>query len=134
MGVVKAVFGTPEIYLPIQNALGKQRQKHFFSSFNIEEMGTLEFFSKDKRKFRCLDLAFHAMSQGGDAPCYLTAANEVLVEGFCQGRVSWRGIEESLDELMNKKSMCNEFSLEAILEADRKGREDAQKRLEKVRL
>ncbi|MCH9620783.1 MAG: 1-deoxy-D-xylulose 5-phosphate reductoisomerase [Chlamydiia bacterium] len=124
-GVMKALFSTGDLSHSIQYALlDKKRLNGGFKPFSFNGKLKLEFYPKDESRFRCLFLASNAMKEGGSKPSYLNGANEVLVERFCKGELSWNAIGETLDKLMNQ-SLWKEASLEAVLEADKKARMDA---------
>lgn len=125
-GAIKAVLGNPDISHPLQYALlQKVRKKGKVIPFNFNTISNFSFYPKDLNKFRCLKLAFEALKAGGAKSAYLNAANEVLVERFCQGEVSWKGIGEILEELMNKKPISSNASLESVLMTDEQARVDA---------
>ena len=124
-GVIKTVMSKPDLSYSIQYALfQKQRKKTFLKPLSFDDGLTLEFYPKDMKRFRCLKIAYDVFKEGGAKPAYLNGANEVLVERFCQGELSWEQIGETLDRLMNK-CLWRESSLEAVLEADKKARMDA---------
>lgn len=126
-GAVKAVLSNPDITHSIQYALlGKKRKKGLIPPFDFSKMMRLDFFPKDTKKFRCLALAYQALEEGGACPSYLNAANEVLVERFYRGEVSWKGIGEMLEELMNNNPISKKSSLESVLDADKQARRVAR--------
>jgi 1-deoxy-D-xylulose-5-phosphate reductoisomerase len=125
-GAVKAFFGKPDILQAIQYALlGGERRKGVMAPFAFDRFMQCTFYPYDKKKFRCLQLSFDALKEGGAYPAYLNAANEVLVDRFCKGGVSWEAIGESLEELMNKGSISKDSSLESVLETDKQARREA---------
>jgi 1-deoxy-D-xylulose-5-phosphate reductoisomerase len=126
-GSVKAMLARPNIIHSIQYALlGKKRAKGVIPPFNFNEILKLEFFPEDKVKFRCLALAYAVIDEGGAFPAYLNAANEVLVERFYKGEVSWKGIGETLEELINNNPISKVSSLESVLDADKRARRAAR--------
>jgi len=125
-GAYKAVISEPDVTLPIQYALlGRKRKSGTGKKLLFSERVNLEFYPKDLAKFRCLKLSFDSLMAGGCYPAYLNAANEVLVERFCKGSVTWRGIGETLEQLLNRNQVSSEISLEAIIETNNKARKDA---------
>jgi 1-deoxy-D-xylulose-5-phosphate reductoisomerase len=127
-GAVKALFGEPEVTQPLQYAfLNRERKKGSIPLFDFTKNNQLTFFPKDLERFRCLKLAFYALKEGGAKGAYLNAANEVLVERFCQGRVSWKQIGENLEDLMNKNDISSDASLESILDTDKNARAHARR-------
>ena len=84
-GAVKAQLGVPDMRLPIQYAFSfPERLSLQGERLNLYEH-PLEFFRPDLEKFRCLALAYEAIQRGGNMPCVLNAANEVVNEGFRKG-------------------------------------------------
>ncbi len=84
---------------------------------------TLEFEPPDRDAFPCLDLAFEAGRQGGTAPAWLSAANEVAVEAFLEGLIPWTGIADVNHALLLQHDGAPADSLEAVLDADNRARE-----------
>ncbi len=125
-GAFKAVISEPDLVFPIQYALlGRKRKSGSGKKLSFKERVNLEFYPKDLTKFRCLKLSFDALMAGGCYPAYLNAANEVLVERFCKGSVTWRGIGETLEQLLNRNQVSSEISLESVIETNNKARNDA---------
>jgi 1-deoxy-D-xylulose-5-phosphate reductoisomerase len=88
-GAVKAQLGVPDMRLPIQYAFSFPKRL----PLNGERLDLfkhpLEFFEPDLKKFRCLALAFEAIKRGGNMPCIVNAANEIVNEGFRHGKCSF---------------------------------------------
>jgi len=122
-GSIKAQIGVPDMEMPIQYALTHPERKiRRAKPFNFIEHSKFEFYLPNAQKFRCLDLAYDALRKGGTHPCFLNAANEVLVERFCQGEVSWLDIAEKLVTLTDGHKTLKELSVDSILEVDREAR------------
>jgi 1-deoxy-D-xylulose-5-phosphate reductoisomerase len=103
-GSVIAQLGPTDMRLPIQYAFSyPERWNSLLPSLDIERLGTLEFAVPDLKRFPCLRLAYGALDAGGAAPIVLNAANEVAVEAFLAGKLSFVGIaslvERSLAEV-----------------------------------
>uniref|UniRef100_UPI0037C041CA 1-deoxy-D-xylulose-5-phosphate reductoisomerase n=1 Tax=Daejeonella sp. TaxID=2805397 RepID=UPI0037C041CA len=82
-GSMKAQMGLPDMKLPIQYALAyPQRIENTFPRFNFLDYPNLSFEQADKKTFRNLALAFEALNTGGNMPCVINAANEVVVAEF----------------------------------------------------
>lgn len=121
-GSVKAQLGIPDMRLPIQYAfsypdrlpLNGQRLDLFAQP--------LEFFEPNLRKFRCLQLAFDAINRGGNMPCILNAANEVVNEAFRADRIGFLDMPRIIEETM----LCVPFdaapSLDTYLQTDAEAR------------
>ncbi len=125
-GSILAQMSEPNMMMPIQYALTyPERRQSPIKPFEFAKHSSLEFFTPDRSKFRCLDLAFKALEQGGSAPCYLNAANEVLVERFCQKEIGWHEIGSKLESLLLRHSV-QPSDLDSLLKVDAAAREEAQ--------
>ncbi|WP_068467363.1 1-deoxy-D-xylulose-5-phosphate reductoisomerase [Candidatus Protochlamydia phocaeensis] len=121
-----AQMGEPSMITPIQYAMTyPDRCPGMLKPFDFFKNAKLEFSLPNMQTFRCLALAYEALREGGSMPCYMNAANEVLVERFLQGEISWKEISLHLDYLMNRHSVVSLDSLEAILAVDALAREEA---------
>lgn len=90
-------------------------------------MTELTFSEPDVSTFRCLAIAYEAGRVGGTAPAFMSAANEIAVEAFLAGHISWLAIADTVDEVMQKYSAEVPTSIEDILDADARGRAAAKK-------
>lgn len=126
-GSVMAQMSEPDMLLPIQYALTyPERKRGLLAPYDFMKNHTLTFFPPDKKKFLCLDLAEQAMIEGKSYPCFLNAANEILVERFLQKKISWKEIGTKLEKLISSHEPLNLLTLEAILEVDSLAREKAR--------
>lgn len=126
-GSMLVQMSDPDMLLPIQYALTyPERKPGLLPPYDFAKNGTLTFFEPDKTKFRCLQLALDAMRAGQSYPCFLNAANEVVVERFLRHEISWVEIGEKLDKLMAAHQGQSALELEAILEVDRSARDLAK--------
>ena len=121
-GGVKAQLGVPDMRLPIQYAFSfpdrltlKGDRLDLFSQ-------PLEFFEPDMEKFRCLAMAYEAIEKGGNMPCILNAANEIVNEGFRKGQCSFLKMGEIIDETMQKVAFDATPSLDVYLQTDAEAR------------
>jgi 1-deoxy-D-xylulose-5-phosphate reductoisomerase len=104
-GSMKAQMGLPDMKLPIQYALGfPNRLKSDFPRFNFLDYPQLTFEQTDPKTFRNLVLAFEALKQGGNQPCVLNAANEVVVDAFLKDKVSFLQMSDIIEQSMQKVS------------------------------
>jgi 1-deoxy-D-xylulose-5-phosphate reductoisomerase len=127
-GSMKAQVNVPNMELPIQYALTyPERVKRDVAPFDFYKNGKFEFYLPDRKKFRCLDLAYESLRVGGSLPCVLNAGNEVLVERFCRGELSWLGIAEKLEVLLGRHNVLYESNVDTLLEVDREARLEAQR-------
>jgi 1-deoxy-D-xylulose-5-phosphate reductoisomerase len=126
-GSIMAQMSEPSMHLPIQYALTyPQRLKGLMRPFDFTKNRTLEFFSPDINKFKCLKLAIESVKVCGAAPCFLNAANEVLVNRFLNKEISWYAISQKLEELMNKFEQKPFETIEDVLSVDQEARQLAQ--------
>ena len=99
-GAVKAQLGVPDMRLPIQYAFSfPERLSLQGERLNLYEH-PLEFFRPDLEKFRCLALAYEAIKRGGNMPCILNAANEVVNEGFRKGVCTFPRMADIIERTM----------------------------------
>ena len=102
-GAVKAQLGTPDMRLPIQYAFSyPQRLPLSVERVDFERLGTLTFEKPDTRRFRNLALAYDALHEGGNMPCIVNAANEVVVDAFLHDRVSFLGMSDVIERTMQR--------------------------------
>lgn len=122
-----AQMGEPDMKTPIQYAMTyPDRFQGLLHPFDFIKNSRLEFFSPNQNRFPCLTLAYQAAETGGSLPCYMNAANEVLVQRFLERQISWKQIATKLAELMSRHSIQRVASLEAILSIDSLARREAQ--------
>ena len=127
-GSMKAQINVPNMELPIQYAITyPKREPRNDPPFDFLKYSKLDFYLPDRKKFRCLDLAYEALRVGGSLPCVLNAGNEVLVDRFVRGELSWWGISEKLEALMNRHNVLRETSVDDLLEVDREARLEAMR-------
>jgi 1-deoxy-D-xylulose-5-phosphate reductoisomerase len=127
-GSMMAQMSEPSMIIPIQYAMTyPERCCGMLKPFDFLKNGILQFFIPDQRKFRCLALAFEAIRQGGSLPCYMNAANEVLVQRFLKKEISWKEIGIKLEELMSQHEVVPVDSLDTILAIDALAREEASR-------
>lgn len=127
-GSMIAQMSQPTMLVPIQYALSyPKRLPGLLKKFDFLKHSELQFYSPDVEKFRCLQLAFDAIKEGGTLPCYMNAANEVLVERFIQKEISWQSIATKLDQLMSSHKIQLVQEVADILEVDTLARREASK-------
>lgn len=121
-----AQLSEPNMLLPIQYALTyPARRNSPLPPFDWTKHPTLHFYAADTDRFRCLDLAYASLKAGGSMPCYMNAANEILVSRFLKGEIGWPQIGQKLDTLMQRHRVETSLTLEKILEIDAKARQEA---------
>lgn len=125
-GSMLAQMSVPTMLVPIQYALTfPERRPGLLKPFDFIRHGKLEFSCPDLLKFRALKLAFDAIKEGGSLPCYMNAANEVLVYRFLKKEIGWLEIAEKLESLMNQHEKVKISSLDEIVMIDNQARTEA---------
>ena len=118
-GSVVAQLGAPDMRTPIACALAwPERIESGVAPLDFTTLGSLEFERLDALRFPCVSLAREAIRQGGTAPATLNAANEIAVEAFLGGRLSFTGIAEVIDSVLNETNVEPLQSLEQVYAAD----------------
>ncbi|MFM7022953.1 MAG: 1-deoxy-D-xylulose-5-phosphate reductoisomerase [Flavobacteriales bacterium] len=126
-GSMKAQMGLPDMKLPIQYAMAfPQRLTSSFKRFNFLDYPSLTFEAPDTKTFRNLALAYEAMKRGGNAPCVLNAANEIVVDAFLKNKVKFLEMPDIIEKCMSDIKFIAAPSLEDYLESDRISREMAK--------
>lgn len=122
-GSIKSQMGLPDMKLPIQFALGyPERLKSDYPRFNFIDYPNLTFEQPDTTTFRNLALAYEAMHQGGNVPCILNAANEVVVDAFLKDKIGFLEMSEVVEQSMQKISKVDKPSLEDYISTDKETR------------
>lgn len=124
-GGVKAQLGVPDMRLPIQYAFSFPERLYLDGERLDLFKQPLEFFEPDMEKFRCLAMAYESMRRGGNIPCVMNAANEVVNLAFRQGRCGFLQMGEIIEQTMAKATFIKTPSLEDYFESDREAREIA---------
>lgn len=118
-GAIIAQLSSPDMRLPIGYALGyPDRIGTPFGALDLAVARTLHFEPPDEQLFPCLGLAFEAARLGSSAPTWLSAANEVAVAAFLDGRLAWREIAEVVEESMSAWDGMALRSVEDVYAAD----------------
>ena len=121
-GAVKAQLGVPDMRLPIQYAFSFPDRLPLNGDRLDLFKQPLEFFEPDLEKFRCLDLAFESIKRGGNMPCIVNAANEVVNEGFRKGRCSFLGMGEIIEKTMAKATFSATPDYDTYIATDAEAR------------
>lgn len=118
-GAVIAQLSMPDMRLPIAYALSyPQRARVPFGAIDWSTLARLDFEAPDTQTFVCLNLAYEAGRIGGTAPAWLSAANEVAVEAFLSGKITWSRIPEVIDATLQQHDGLVPTIVEDILHAD----------------
>lgn len=121
-GAVKAQLGVPDMRLPIQYAFSFPDRLPLNGDRLDLFKQPLEFFEPDLEKFRCLALAFESIKCGGNMPCIVNAANEVVNEGFRKGRCSFLGMGEIIEKTMAKATFSATPDYDTYIATDAEAR------------
>jgi 1-deoxy-D-xylulose-5-phosphate reductoisomerase len=125
-GSIIAQLSTPDMCLPIQYALTyPHRARSERVQTDFAKLGSLTFEEPDQDRFPALRLARRAGEVGGTLPAVLNAANEIAVEAFCAGRISFPQITETVARTMDCHKVTEHPTLKEILAADAWAREEA---------
>ena len=126
-GAVKAHLGMPDMRLPIQLAFSyPKRLKSSYERLDLFAVKSLTFEKPDLKKFRNLALAYEAIHKGGNMPCIINAANEVVVDAFLHDRVSFLGMSDIIAETMSKAYYIHKPTYEDYVATDTDARRIAQ--------
>jgi len=118
-GSIKAQMGLPDMKLPIQYAMGfPQRMPNKFPRFNFFDYPKLEFEAPDTKIFRNLALAFEAMDAGGNMPCIVNAANEVVVDAFLKQQIKFLQMPEIIEKAMNSVNFIKNPGLDDLIQTN----------------
>jgi 1-deoxy-D-xylulose-5-phosphate reductoisomerase len=132
-GSTIAQLSRPDMRLPIGYALAwPDRIGTPFGRIDWASCGPLEFEAPDHEAFPCLGLAYAAGRRGGTAPALLNAANEEAVAAFLGGRIAWVGIPDVLESVLSRHDGGQADGVDAVIEADRQGREAARREIERI--
>jgi len=132
-GASLAHLGLPDMRVPISYALHHpQRSDVPLDTLDLASIGRLTFEPPDEETFACLRLAREAARAGGTAPCALNAANEVAVAAFLAGRLSFTGIPELIERVLEETSFAAVGHFADLYRADAAARERAAELVETV--
>ncbi|QNU65742.1 1-deoxy-D-xylulose-5-phosphate reductoisomerase [Ruminiclostridium herbifermentans] len=127
-GSIIAQLGSPDMRTPIQLALTyPKRFSNNFSKLDFLKCSQLTFEEPDTKTFRCLQLAYDAITAGGTMAAAMNAANEIAVAAFLNNQISFVAIPKIIENVMQQHSVNIYPSLEDIIEVDKWARESAKK-------
>lgn len=122
-GAVKAQLGVPDMRVPIQYAFScPLRLQSSFERLDLFRVGTLTFEEPDTRRFRNLALAYEALHEGGNMPCIVNAANEIVNRAFLEDRIGFLQMSDVIANTMRKASFVKEPTYEDYLQTDAEAR------------
>ena len=122
-GSIKAQLGMPDMRLPIQYALTYPHRIYSdFPRVDLFKLSALNFEQPHPDKFRCLQLAYEAMKKGGNMPCILNAANEVVNKAFIEGRIGFLNMPEMIEKAMQTVAFIAKPTYEDYVNTDKQTR------------
>ncbi len=122
-GSIKAQMGLPDMRLPIHYALNfPKRTKNDFERFDFTKYTQLTFEQPDTTRFPNLLLAFEAMRRGGNIPCVLNAANEIVVDAFLKGKIGFMQMSEIIEQSITNCEFISKPSYEDYILCDKNTR------------
>ena len=126
-GAIKAQLGAPDMRLPIQYALSfPERLASDFPRADLFALKDLTFEEPDMHRFPNLGLAYEAMRRGGNIPCVLNAANEVVNLAFREGRCGFLQMSEIIEKTMIQAEFIQKPTYEDYVETDKEARKIAE--------
>jgi 1-deoxy-D-xylulose-5-phosphate reductoisomerase len=133
-GSILAQMSVPDMKGPISYALSyPQRLAEVLPSLDFSKAGGLTFEEPDRRKFRCLSLAYDAIKTGGTMPSVLNAANEVAVEAFLNKKILFTEIPSVVSGTMTQHKVSGGEDIEEILNSSDWARKKAGKLVEALK-
>lgn len=126
-GAVKAQLGVPDMRVPIQYAFSYPDRLHSsFDRLDFSTCGNLTFEKPDTTRFRNLALAYEALYQAGNMPCIVNAANEIAVAAFLRNRVSFLGMSDAIEKVMQTVSYIKTPTFDDYVATDAEARRVAK--------
>jgi 1-deoxy-D-xylulose-5-phosphate reductoisomerase len=127
-GSTIAQLSMPDMRLPIGYALGwPHRLGTPFGTIDWTQLSQLNFEPPDRSTFKCLDLAYAAGRAGGTAPAVISAANEIAVDAFINGEITWAQIHDVSAAVLDATALSQPSTVDEVIDADRRAREDARR-------
>ncbi len=129
---IKAQMGLPDMRLPIQYAFSyPDRVYSTFERLDFSKCTNLTFEQPDTKRFRNLALAYEAMYRGGNMPCIVNAANEIVVDAFLKGKVSFLGMSNVIEKTMTETSFVISPTYDDYVATDKEARSIATQLINK---
>ena len=125
-GAVKAQLGVPDMRVPIQLAFSfPERLESSFDRLDWFNMHSLTFEAPDTDRFRCLALAYESLHLGGNAPCIVNAANEIVNRAFLEGRCRFLEMADIIEKTLDRATFVKNPTFEDYLVSDSEARKIA---------
>jgi 1-deoxy-D-xylulose-5-phosphate reductoisomerase len=132
-GSIKAQLGMPDMRLPIQYAFSYPDRLHSsFERLDFAKCTNLTFEQPDTKRFRNLALAYEAMHQGGNMPCIVNAANEVVVAAFLREEIGFLQMSDVIEGTMSKASFVQKPTYADYVATDAEARRIATEIMKKL--
>ncbi|WP_308243310.1 1-deoxy-D-xylulose-5-phosphate reductoisomerase [uncultured Prevotella sp.] len=128
-GAVKAQLGVPDMRLPIQYAFSFPERLPLNGDRLDLFRQPLEFFEPDMQKFRCLHMAYESIRQGGNMPCIVNAANEIVNEAFRKDKCGFLQMGEIIERTMQKATFIAKPTYDDYIATDAEARRIAEELL-----
>lgn len=128
-GAVKAQLGVPDMRLPIQYAFSFPERLPLNGDRLDLFRQPLEFFEPDMQKFRCLHMAYESIRQGGNMPCIVNAANEIVNEAFRKDKCGFLQMGEIIERTMHKATFIAKPTYDDYIATDAEARRIAEELL-----
>ncbi len=126
-GSVKAQLGVPDMRLPIQYAFSyPQRLPLSGERLDLFRAQHLDFFEPDLKKFRCLAMAYEAIRSGGNMPCIVNAANEIVNRAFLEDRCRFLEMGDIIAETMQRATFIQRPTYDDYVATDAEARRIAE--------
>ncbi len=134
-GSIKAQMGLPDMKLPIQYAIAFPHRVHNdYKRLDFKDFPKLTFEPADYKTFRNLAIAKEALYRGGNAPCVLNAANEMVVHAFLQNKVGFLEMSDMIEKTMEMVPFIEHPTIEDYQQTDVEAREYAAEFLKKSQM
>lgn len=121
-GGVKAQLGVPDMRLPIQYAFSFPERLPLNGDRLDLFRQPLEFFEPDMEKFRCLAMAYESIRRGGNVPCVMNAANEVVNEAFRHDRCGFLQMADIIEATMQRATFVAQPTYDDYIASDAEAR------------
>ena len=133
-GVIMAQLSVTDMRIPIQYALSyPQRLANRLKSVDFVDLKSLNFGAPDLNKFPCLKLAYQAAKDSGTMPCVMNAANEISVDAFLKGDLSFFGISSVIEKVLSYHKNIENPALSDIYAADEWARRQAKNMIGRIK-
>jgi 1-deoxy-D-xylulose-5-phosphate reductoisomerase len=131
-GSILAQISVTDMRLPILYAMSYPERVESDLTFDMTSLGQLNFEPPDFQRFPCLRLAYEAAEKGGAHPIALNAADEIAVEAFLDGRISFMSIPRTIEAVLRATHESHPATIAEVLALDREAREVAAQEVRRL--